>query len=404
MRVLHVIPSLSPKRGGPSFAVRSMAEAVAGQGEQVEVAATDDDGAGHLAVPLAQPMVENSVTYRYFHRQTDFYTFSWPLTRWLARNVGDYDVVHIHALFSYSTLPAAWLARRNGVPYIVRPLGTLNQWGRQHRRPVLKKASLRLIEGPILARAARIHYTCEQERIEAEAGGCRYPASVLPLGIDLAPFASLPPADAFLKRCPQLSGKSVILFLSRLHPIKGLDNLLRAMARLAPDYPDVCLVLVGDGEPAYVSELQAQAAALGLIERIVWTGPLYDADKLAAFAAADLFVLPSYSENFGLAAVEALAAGLPLVISDQVGIQREVAQAEAGLVTPCDPIALAQALAAMLASPDLRVRCSANARRLAEQRFSNSMMAQALVHLYEQVVNRTSVLDPYSYDYPSNSG
>lgn len=386
MRVLHVIPSLSPKRGGPSFAVRSMAEAVAGQGGDVDVAATDDDGAGHLAVPLVQAMVENSVTYRYFHRQTDFYTFSWPLTRWLARHVGDYDLVHLHALFSYSTLPAAWLARRNGVPYIVRPLGTLNQWGRQYRRPVLKKASLRLIEGPVLARAACIHYTCQQERIEAEAAGYRYPSIVLPLGIDLAPFASLPPADAFLQRHPQLRGKFVILFLSRLHPIKGLDNLFRAMAQLVPDLPGVCLVLVGDGEPAYVSELQAQVEALELTEHIVWTGPLYDADKLAAFAVADLFVLPSYSENFGLAAVEALAAGLPLVISDQVGIQREVARAEAGLVTRCDPSALAQALAAMLASPDLRARCSANARRLAQQQFSRAGMATALVALYQEVI------------------
>jgi glycosyltransferase involved in cell wall biosynthesis len=390
MRVLHVIPSLSPKRGGPSFAVRLMAEAAARQGGAVDVAATDDDGAGHLATPLEQPVVEGGVTYRYFRRQTDFYTFSWPLTRWLARHVGDYDLIHVHGLFSYSTLPAAWLAWRADVPYLVRPFGTLNRWGREHRRPLLKKASLRLLEGPILERAAYVHYTCEQERIEAEMAGCRYPAIVLPLGIDLTPFSSLLPAEALRRRHPQLKGKPVILFLSRLHPIKGLDILLQAMADLVVGYPNACLFLVGDGEPAYMSKLQAQAEALGLVERIVWTGPLYGHDKLAAFAAADLFILPSYSENFGLAAVEALAAGLPLVISDQVGIQRDVARAEAGLVTPCNSEALAQAIGAMLASPELRARCAANARRLAEQQFSSSNMATALVALYHEVISSAS--------------
>ncbi len=386
MRVLHVIPSLSPKRGGPSFAVRAMAEAVVGQGIEVDVVATDDDGDGHLHVPLGQPILERGVTYRYFRRQTDFYTASWPLAQWLWRHVGDFDVVHIHALFSFSTLPAAWFAHRRRVPYIVRPLGTLNQWGRENRRPALKQASLHLIEDPILARAAFVHFTCEQERIEAEAAGCRYPAFVLPLGIDLAPFASPPSPDAFFHRFPDLANKSVMLFLSRLHPIKGLDLLLQAVAKVMTTHSDVALVLVGDGDPTYVASLQAQSRGLGIDDRVVWSGSLYGDDKLAALTAADVFVLPSYSESFGLAAVEALAAGVPTIVSDQVGIWREIAQADAGLVTPCVVNPLVQALASLLSDGELRQRLARNGRRLVQERFSQETMRNRLLDLYGQIM------------------
>src|ERR1044071_2292764 len=126
MRVLHVIPSLGPLRGGPSEVLRRMASGLATAGITVEVATTDDNGPGRLDVPIADAILEEGVTYRYFPRQTRFYTFSWPLTVWLAGHVGDYDVVHIHALFSYAAIPAAFWARRYGVPYIVRPLGVLN--------------------------------------------------------------------------------------------------------------------------------------------------------------------------------------------------------------------------------------------------------------------------------------
>src|SRR4051812_44247192 len=110
MKILHVIPSLSLKRGGPSFAARTMAEAVARNHIEVHIIATDDDGKGRATVPLEQALVENNVTYYYFRRQTSFYTFSWPLTRWLWKNVNEYDLLHIHSLFPYSTLAAAWLA------------------------------------------------------------------------------------------------------------------------------------------------------------------------------------------------------------------------------------------------------------------------------------------------------
>src|SRR5437762_2322947 len=130
-KVLHVIPSVGPLRGGPSEVIRTMVRGLAETGLEVHVATTDDNGRGRLDVPLGVPVPEDGATYWYFSRQTRFYNFSWPVSRWLAGHVQQYDLVHIHALFSYTTLPAAVYSRRLGVPYIIRPLGTLNRWGMQ---------------------------------------------------------------------------------------------------------------------------------------------------------------------------------------------------------------------------------------------------------------------------------
>jgi len=116
MKVLHVIPSLSPLRGGPSFAVPAMAQRLAHAGLEVHIAATDDNGPGHLDVPLERPITEDGITRWYFRRQTEFYTFSWTLTRWLAHHVADFDLLHIHGLFSYATLPAASFATSACIP------------------------------------------------------------------------------------------------------------------------------------------------------------------------------------------------------------------------------------------------------------------------------------------------
>ena len=320
----------------------------------MHVATTDDDGPGRLEVPLGIPVVDEGVTYRHFRRQTRFYGVSWPLTRWLARHVREYDLVHAHALFSYATLPAAHFARQAGVPYVIRPLGVLNRWGIAHRRPWLKRLSFPLVERRILAGADRIHFTSEQERAEAEELGVKQQAVVIPLGIDLDQFEELPARGWLRARAPHLDGRTVALFLSRIDPKKGLDLLLRALAVVKGRGLPLALVIAGTGEPAYEAALRREARALGVDGDVVWTGFLTGQEKLAALADADLFVLPSRSENFAVSVVEAMACGLPVVISDQVAIHREVAMAGGGLVTQCDVDSVAGAMARLAAPPALR--------------------------------------------------
>jgi glycosyltransferase involved in cell wall biosynthesis len=148
--------------------------------------------------------------------------------------------------------------------------------------------------------------------------------------------------------------------------------------------PDAVLVIAGAGDEAFVDELRQSAARLKIDSRMILTGFLSGQEKLAAFAAASMFALPSYSENFGIAAVEALASGLPCVISDQVGIASDVTEFEAGLVVPCRVPELAAALTRMMSEPQLRSRTGANARRLAIRRFSTQAMTESLVRLYNE--------------------
>ena len=389
LRVLHVIPSVGPSRGGPSAAVRTLARGLVHAGVDVHVATTDDDGPGRLDVPLGRPLRDDDATFWYFRRQTRFYTMSWPLTRWLAASVPGYDVVHIHALFSYAAVPASLFARRNDVPYVVRPLGTLNRFGMEQRRPLLKRLSYRVIERRILDGAARVHYTSEAECREAGILGASGRGVVIPHGIELEQFGTRARGGWIRRRAPHLAGRTILLFLSRIDPKKGLDLLLPAFADVRATRPDVALVIAGDGHPAFVGRLRAEAERLGVASDVYWPGWLDDDAKLALLADADLFVLPSYSENFGLAVVEAMASRLPVVVSDQVAIHHELAEGGAGLVTPCEVSALAAALGTLVDDPALRRRLGQNGGRLAVSRFSADAMAAAVLALYRDVLGAT---------------
>jgi glycosyltransferase involved in cell wall biosynthesis len=392
MKVLHVIPSISPLRGGPSIMLRTMARGLVQAGVTVDVATTDDNGAGRLDVPLNQPIVEEGVTYRYFPRQTSFYTFSWPLTRWLAEHVKDYDLLHIHALFSYAAIPAAFLARHHRIPYIVRPLGVLNLWGMYNRHRWLKKISFSLIEKHILSDAAAIHFTSEQERLEALELGVSQRVAIIPNSAEMPVESSNLSSGRFRARYPQLTDRSVILFLSRLDVKKGLDILLPAFAEVWKKYPCAALVIAGSGEPAFVSQLQEIAARLGITAEIIWAGFLTGKEKWAALVDADIFVLPSHSENFGVAVVEAMGCGVPVVVSDQVGIQREISATRAGLVVPCASDELTKALIALIAKSDLRTEMGMNGRRLVTSQFSPKTTTERLIVLYREVRELISVV------------
>jgi glycosyltransferase involved in cell wall biosynthesis len=382
-KILHVIPSVGPLRGGPSEMVRGLARRLACEGIETHVATTDDNGPETLDVPRGVPVAEDGVTYWYFPRQTRFYTFSWPLGAWLKQHVSEFDVLHIHALFSFATLPAAFWASRYNVPYIVRPLGTLSEWGMKNRRPWLKGLSFRLLERRILEHAALVHYTSDQERVEAEKLNLTASSAVIPNG--LSDSTRTCATGQFREARPMLKGRRLILFLSRLDPKKGLDLLLRAFARIRRNMPDIALVLAGEGDPEFVTALKNEAASLGIASDVHWPGFLTGTEKEAALADADLYVLPSYSENFGIAVVEAMAAGLPVIVSDQVGIHPEIARARAGLVVSCDVGELADGMTRLLDNPLLRRAMAVEGRSLVHYSYSATAVTRKLIDVYNEI-------------------
>jgi glycosyltransferase involved in cell wall biosynthesis len=381
MRVLHVIPSIAERHGGPSRAIALMEQALSGAGVEVTTATTDDDGpGGHLRAEACLPEA-NGATRVYFRKWFDFYQFAPAIVPWLYRHLRNYDVVHIHALFSFTSVTAALMAGWRGVPYIIRPLGTLTLYGRLQRRRRLKKLSLALVEGPVLRSAASVHFTSDMERLEAQEIDPNLSAVVIPLGV-----SELSNGSALTQIAPNIEDHDIILFISRLHPKKNVEGLLRAFALVSKEH-NAQLVVAGDGTPSYVASLKALASELGIDASVSWTGHVSSQPKTALLAAADIFVLPSLSENFGIVAVEAMLAGLPCVLGEDVAVAGEAEAAGACIATRPDPQSIAQALAALLADKGKRDAFGMRARQFAQERYSLDSMAAELIKLYDRVSN-----------------
>lgn len=387
MRVLHVIPSLSPTSGGPSFALPAMAGALTERGVKVTAVATDDDGPRqHLhGMTLGESVAMQGWNALYFRKQTEFYKISLPMRRWLRRHVREFDAVHIHAVFSFASLAAGRAAAAAGVPYVVRPLGVLNRWGMENRRRLIKLISFRCLDLPMLRRASAMHYTSRPEMEEAGRFGFKNLQRVIPIGMDLSSFDVLPPRRSFSERFPETAATRNILFLSRIDEKKGLDLLIAAFGRIATRRPDLHLLVCGSGPPALIGKLKQQAAMLGIADRITWAGQVTGERRLAAFSAAELFVLPSHSENFGIALLEAMAAGLPCLSTDQVALALDAVQQKAVLLAARTPEDIAAKLEHLLDSPELRGALSHNAHHLSRVEYSLPAMGEALHSLYCEI-------------------
>lgn len=301
----------------------------------------------------------------------------------LRERVRDYDVVHVHSLYLYTTWVACRASYAARVPYLVRPHGTLDPWLRRHHR-FRKRLYGALIERPALDRAAAIHYTSQDEMDLARAVGIRAPGVVVPLGVDLADYSRLPDRGMFRANHPELGGSRLILFLGRITPKKGLDLLVRSFARVHEAQSDAHLVIAGPDDEGYGARIRAEIRAHQLDRHVSFTGMVEGRQKLELLADADVWVLPSYTENFGLAVLEALACGLPTVISDRVNIHRELKAAGAAIVTPCDESQVSAAIVRILREPDLVVQL-ANAARAVVSNYSWVRTADHLTDVYRRL-------------------
>ena len=380
MRILHVIPSVSPIYGGPSVAVRAMAGALAARGHEVHIATTDaaDDRGGRLDVPVSTARQEDDVTFRYFTRwPSTRWKYSWTLTKWLHREIGAFDVVHVHALFSYATIPACRFARGAGVPYILRPLGTLDAWS-LNQRSWRKRPYLALVERRHIRQAAALHATSESEAAFLRALGGRR-VEVIPLGVE--PLHGLPEG----RRVPTPGEPLRVLFLSRIHEKKGIPVLLEAARLVRTAGVPLTLTIAGAGDPAYESELRSQAEAMGIGDAVRWPGQVAGEAKRDLLATGDVFVLPSSQENFGIAVAEALAAGMPAVMSHAVAISAEVEAAGAGKALPIEARRFADALIDYARNPGARLAAGRSAAAFARSTYSWPACAARLEALYEGI-------------------
>jgi glycosyltransferase involved in cell wall biosynthesis len=383
---VHVIASIAARTGGPAKAVVDMARAVAARGHEVEIHTTDRAMDTAEAEAWRDPAKARGVSI-HIHRQGFPATFavSWPLARALDQAIPKADVVHIHSLYLFHVWYAARVARASRVPYLLRPHGSLDPflWKRHRARKALVEFAFqnRVIDG-----AAALHWTAEEEMRLAAPYTRGAKGVVVPNGIDISEFADLPPRGEFVAKHPQLAGTKPVLFLSRLNFKKGLDVLIPAFRKARDADPALRLLIAGpdDGYAATARELVARH---GLDSDTLWIGMLAGRDKLAAFVDCALFALPSWSENFGIAIVEAMACGAPVAISDRVNIWREIESAGAGLVSPPDVDALAAHILLLANDPGRAKRMGEAGRKLVAERYDWAKIAERLESVYREVAD-----------------
>ena len=387
MKILHVIANLAPRYGGPSKACWEMARAVAQLGHQVSIYTTNQDGPGILPVPTDRPLWREGVEVRYFPIQPPrFWGASWPLARALRQEIKGVDLVHVHSLYLFHDLLAGYYCRIFGVPYLIQPHGTLDPF--IHRRHRWRKRFMEWgFQNRTLREASAILFTTAEERELAAPFIFGTPGVVVPLGMDLDEFAGMPEPGSFRRRHPEIGDKPIILFFGRINFKKGLDILAKAFGAVARRRQDVHLVIAGPDNEGWGARVRTWLAEEGVLGRTIFTGMLLGPDKLAVLRDASLFVLPSYSENFGLAVIEAMAAGLPVIISDQVNIWREVETGRAGRVIPCDAGALADQILELLADPAAAAQMGRQGRSLVQEQFQWPRIARRLAEAYVRIID-----------------
>ena len=371
--LLHVIRSLNPADGGPVEVVRLLCAAHTAAGGRVEVATLDAPDAPWLAgwtVPV--------------HGLDGRGGYGWTpkLGHWLRERAGGFGGVFVHGLWQWPGAGTWRALRGGGTPYFIFPHGMLDPshreaWPAKHARKALY---WRAVEHRVVRDAAAVIFTCDEERRLGRGTFSPWLArreEVVPLGTTAPPFAETEARERFLARFPALRGQRLLLFLGRLHEKKGCDLLIAAFRKLAPP---MHLVLAGPcADEAFAARLRAMAEGLP----VTFTGPLYGEEKWGALAAADVFALPSHQENFGIAVAEALASGLPVLISDKVNIWREIAEDGAGLAGPDTAEGTERLLARWLEADAAAMRAAA--RRCFAARFDIRRTADNLAALVRPI-------------------
>ncbi len=385
MRILNLIPSVDPARGGSIEAVRQLQKPLEARGHSYEIASLDAPDAPFLKDYWAKVHARGPAR--------GFYAYSPTFHRDLARILRNFDAVIVHGIWQYHAFGGWRALRKTGMPYAVYPHGMLDPYFR--RTFPLKHLKKWLVwpwsEFQILKDAGAVCFTGESEKLLARESFWLYKAKERVVGLGTsAPEENFDASrEAFLAQFPALQNRRFLLYIARIAPKKGLDLLLEAFAALFAEGklpPHLDLVIAGPDSDGWCAELEAKFISPQLSKRIIWTGMIGGDLKWGAFHACDAFVLPSHQENFGLAVAEALARAVPVLISDQVNIWREIEAENAGFIAPDTPFGTRKLLESWLAlSETERDTMRENARRCFESHFTIDGAGAKLAACLEEI-------------------
>jgi len=368
MRVLHAIASLDDRQGGPSAALVGLALAQRRRGLDITILTIDG---GHSS-PGTVALDEAGIDFVHILPAVRAARFIRPPCERVVAAVAAADVVHVHGVWDHPLWTAAAAASRARVPYLIRPCGMLDEWALR-RRSFRKRVYLAWRLRRMLEQAAAVHCTTRTEARSTGRLGVRFPEFIIePNGIRTAEFEPLPPNGVF-RTMHGIGDRPLVVFLGRVHPGKGVEYLFPAIRLLRAQDPVVAIV--GPADSAFAARMKREAAALAPSARVIFTGMLRGSDRISPLVDADVCAFPSEHENFGIAVIEALAAGCPVVVSDQVALCQEISTAGAGSISTLDPDSIAAGIDAWLDRATSHPRPFAAARRFALNTFDWNRIA-----------------------------
>ena len=378
MKILHVILSVDLRGGGPIEGVFSSSRVWRQHGHELHILCLDPpDAPWVLKSPVPTfSLGEGGRLYGFLRRILPWLRYSYTpyLTRWLKIYAKEYDVVIVHGLWNYASYGSWRAMHKLDVPYFVYTHGMLDPWFNKAypTKTFFKTIFWKLFEHKVLRDARGVLFTCQEERELASQSFSPYAAREFVVDFGISDIEGDPDAQraAFAASVPEIEGRKFILFLSRIHPKKGVDLLIQAFARHAMQLSELDVVIAGPDETGWKNDLQKLASELGVADRVHWPGMLFGDVKWGAFRSAQFLVLPSHQENFGVVVAEALALGIPVLITNKVNIWREIETDGAGFVVNDDVDDIASGLQRMCGiSIEERIALSAKCRECFLKRY-----------------------------------
>lgn len=387
MRILQVIGSIAPSFGGPAFVALTLHDAWREGGHEATLLCAADGPSDVVRWSAGGDTVGVGPG------RFGMFMHSPALGDWLHRHAGGYDAIVVHGLWQHHGIAVRRAARRANVPFVTFVHGSLDPWFRRTYplKHLKKQLYWWLAEGWNVHGAAALVFTCERERRLAHGMFRPYRMNEVVMPIGIADPMALAPQEpsAFHGRFPGLRSKRLVLFLGRVHRVKGLEVLVRAFARVAPSDDRLHLVIAGPEVDDTAARAREVLATARLEDRVTWTGMLEGDLKWSAYRAAELFCLPSHSENFGLVVAEALGLGLPVLVSDRVNIHEEILGARAGLIVEDTVASTVDGLRRWLAlTDDERARLRERARDCFAAHFDIRRSIAGLTALVESSARR----------------
>lgn len=390
MKILHIIPNYIPlgRSAGPVLPTHFLNKSLVKLGEDVTVYTTNTDGSVVFRdVPLMKKVLCDGVKIIYFPISfPKTWMYSKDFVGELRKNIANFDIVHITSVFlAFSTIGAR-IAKQFNKPYIISPHGSLMKIPLT-RRALKKSIYMNLVEKKNLLGASAIHFLVDKEEREYKDLDIPLRRSIIiPNGIDLNEFSANSPQGSFKNRFGIAQDKNIILFLGRIHKIKGLDTLIPALSRVVKEYSNTVLVIAGSDD-GYKAEVLRFIEKFKLKDFVIFTGPIFGKDKIAALSESKIFVLPSYTESCSMSTAEALYFSIPTIITDTSGLSSEISGAEAGIIVKKNEDDLAQAILKVLKEPEFAVSISRKAHEFAIKKFSIDSIANRFLAEYNEIIS-----------------